>query len=177
MKKNLQFHRVVSLRNIILALTLLVTCGLYSTDVFAANPDYTGKWKLNEDKSEMGERRWGASMTLEVKQDKENLTVVRVRIGRDGQERRMESVYSLDGKETTNGEGNRSSVSTAKWSEEGKSLTIHTKRTFTRDGQTMEFESDETWTLGEGGKVLTIQSKMSSSRGEFSTKLVYDLNE
>ena len=89
----------------------------------------------------------------------------------------MESAYSLDGKENTTSTERRTTTSTAKWSDDGKSLVIHSKSSFTRDGDTFEFTADETWTLGDKGKTLTIQSKSSSSRGEFSYKAVYDLAE
>ncbi len=175
MKRTMKFQQIQAGRNLFLAIAVLFSTGLLSSQLFAAGPDFSGKWTLNEEKSEIGEMRFGASAALEVKQDKSNLTVVRVRTGRDGQEMRMEMKYSLDGKETTSGEGNRSAVTTAKWSEDGKSLMIHTKRSFTRDGQTMEFETDETWMLSSDGKSLTIQSSSSSPRGDRSMKLVYNL--
>ena len=157
---------------------LVVTlAGMVPSESFTAIPDFSGTWKLNEGKSEFGEGRFRAAATMEVKQDKMNLNVTRVRTGRNGQERSMESSYSLDGKETTSSTERRSTTSTAKWSEDGKSLVIHSKSTFSRDGDTFEFTSDETWTLGDKGKTLSIQSKSSSSRGEFSYKAVYDLGE
>jgi dipeptidyl aminopeptidase/acylaminoacyl peptidase len=174
MKKNAQFRLAVSARNIFLAVAVLITAGFWSSSAFAAKPDFSGQWKLNEGKSEIGEGRFRPSATLEVKQDKTNLVVVSTRTGRDGTEQKTESTYSLDGKETTSGDENRTTVSTVKWSDDGKSLAIHSKRSFTREGQTFETETDETWMLGEGGKVLSIQSKSSSSRGESSAKLVYD---
>jgi hypothetical protein len=176
MKKNSKFQLAVAARNIFLAITVSITAGMLSSSTFAADPDFSGKWKLNEEQSEIGEGRFRPSMTLEVKQDKVNLEVIRVRTGRDGEERSMESVYSLNGEETTNGNENRTTVSTAIWSEDGKSLVIHSKRSFTREGQTFEFETVETWMLGEGGKILTIQSKTSSSWGETSAKLLYNLD-
>lgn len=161
----------------LMTFAVLMTAGMIPAEAFAAKPDFSGTWKLNEAKSEFGEGRFRASATMEVKQDKMNLNVVRVRTGRDGQERRRESSYSLDGKETTSSTERRTTTSTAKWSEDGKSLMIHSKSSFTRDGDTFEFTSDETWTLGDKGKTLTIQSKSNSSRGEFSYKAVYDLGE
>ena len=83
-------------------------------------------------------------------------------------------LLSLDGKEIKEGDENRTTVSTAKWSADGTSLVIHSKRTFNRDGQSFESTSDETWILGKDGKTLTIQSKFTSQRGETSMKLVYN---
>ena len=175
MKRNSRLKQAVSGRNILLVISLLFTVCLWSSSAVAADPDFSGNWTLDEEQSDIGEGRFRPSRTLEVKQDKVNLKVVMFRRGRDGQERRMESVYSLDGKETTSGEEGRSTISTVKWSEDGKSLIIHAKRIRTRNGETSEIKTDETWTLRKDGKVLTIQSKTSSPRGESSAKLVYNL--
>lgn len=176
MKKNSRIQIAVATRKIFLAITVLLTTGLISSGTFAAVPDFSGKWILDEEQSEIGETRFRPSMTLEVNQDKNQLTVIRVRKGRDGSERRMESVYSLEGKETTDKTENRSTISSAKWSDDGTSLVIRSKSSFSREGQTFEFETEETWKLEKGGKVLNIQSKISSSRGESSRKLVYNLD-
>ncbi len=158
-------------------IALLFVGGLFASGVFAATPDFSGTWTLNEEKSEIGEGRFRPTATLEVNQDKMNLTVVRTRIGRDGEERKRESVYSLDGKETTFEGERRTTVSTAHWSEDGKTLKIESKSSWTREGETFESKVVETWMLGDGGKTLSIQSISSSSRGEFSTDLVYDRSE
>jgi hypothetical protein len=81
---------------------------------------------------------------------------------------------TLDGKENIN-EGERgSSSSVLTWSDDGSTLTIKSKREFNRQGETFEMNSTEVWTLAEDGKVLKIQSDISSSRGERSVTLVYE---
>ena len=160
-----------------LTVAVFITAGLFPSESFAAKPDFNGIWTLNEEKSEIGEMRFRPSATLDVKQDKNNLTVVRTRTGRDGQEVARESVYNLDGTETTTEGERRKTVSTAKWSEDGNSLVIHSTSSWTREGETFEFKITETWILGDKGKSLTIKTSSSSSRGEFSYKLVYDLSK
>lgn len=160
-----------------LTAAVLVITGLFSSESFAAKPDFSGTWTLNEEKSEIGEVRFRASATLDVKQDKTSLTVSRTRTGRDGQEITRETVYNLDGTETVSEGERRKTVSKTKWSEDGKSLVIHSKSSWTREGETFEFEVTETWILGDDGKTLSINSDSSSSRGEFSLKLVYDLSK
>jgi dipeptidyl aminopeptidase/acylaminoacyl peptidase len=157
-----------------ITVAVFITAGMMPAASFAANPDFTGTWKLNQEKSKIGEMRNRPASELEVKQDKSSLTVIRTRIGRNGQERKMESSYSMDGKETTSQGGQRSTTSTVKWSEDGSSLIIHSKSSWTREGETYEFKTDETWSLGGDGKILTIQAKSSGSRGEFSHTAVYD---
>lgn len=160
-----------------MTLAVFITASLFPSKSFAAKPDFSGTWTLNEEKSEIGEMRFRPSATLNVKQDKTNLTVSRTRTGRDGQEVTRESVYNLDGSETTTEGERRKTVSTAKWSEDGKSLVIHSTSSWTREGETFEFTNVETWMLGEKGKSLNIETSSSSSRGEFSYKLVYDLSK
>ena len=160
-----------------MTLAVFMAAGMFPAKSFAAKPDFSGTWTLNEEKSEFGEGRYRPSATIDVKQDKTSMTVVRTRTGRDGQEVRMESVYSLDGKETTTEGGRRTTVSTVKWSGDGSTLVINSKTSWTREGETSESTSVETWVLGEGGKNLTIKTNSSSSRGEFSSTAVYDLRK
>jgi hypothetical protein len=136
--------------------------------------DFTGEWALNEDKSDLGEGRAFAAFKIAVTQEGNTITIERTRTGRDGEERTNSETLTLDGKENIN-EGERgSSTSVLTWSEDGNSLTIKSKREFNRQGETFEMNSTEVWTLGEDGKVLKIQSDISSSRGERSVTLVYE---
>ena len=43
-----------------------------------------------------------------------------------------------------------------------------------RNGQSFTFSSIETWTLGDGGKSLTVTAVRSSQQGEVTTKAAYD---
>jgi hypothetical protein len=43
-----------------------------------------------------------------------------------------------------------------------------------RQGETFEMNSTEVWTLAEDGKILKIQSDISSPRGDRSATLVYN---
>ena len=160
-----------------MTLAFFMASGMIPSKSFAAKPDFSGTWTLNEEKSEFGEGRFRPSATMDVKQEKASMTVVRTRTGRDGQEVKMESVYSLDGKETKTEGQRRTTVSTATWSGDGSNLVINSTSSWTREGETYEFKSVETWMLGEGGKNLTIKTNSSSSRGEFSYEAVYDLKE
>ena len=136
--------------------------------------DFTGEWALNEDKSDLGEGGAFAAFQIAVKQEGNTITIERTRTGRNGEERTNSETLTLDGKENIN-EGERgSSSSVLTWSEDGNSLTIKSKREFNRQGETFEMNSTEVWTLAEDGKVLKIQSDISSSRGERSISLVYD---
>jgi hypothetical protein len=153
---------------------------LLSADVLSAQKsavDFTGQWVLNEDKSDLGGgsggRRRGMSASKMVVEQKEGKLVVEAfRTNRDGEEVSTASTYTLDGKECKNESENRTSVSVAKWSEDGKALTISSKMTFSRSGQEFTMESVEIWSLAE--KTLTIETTRTSSRGERKSKAVYE---
>jgi len=133
--------------------------------------NFSGNWTFNESKSNMGDtggRRFGRG-DMVVKQDANTLTIERTRTNRDGQTMNMTSKYSLDGKETTNSFGRGESKSTAKWSSDGKSLTITT--TFSFNGN--ERTSTEVWTF-TNANTLSVASTRQGRNGEMKTTRVYD---
>ena len=138
--------------------------------------DFSGEWLFNESKSDMGEGRFGTSSKLTIKQEGNNLTIERLRTGRDGQEMTSTQELTLDGKESEYTAGRGTRKSTVTWSDDGKSLTIKSTMVFDRDGETMEMKSVEQWKLIDGGKILSIDSSSSTPRGERKATMVYDKN-
>ena len=158
-------------------LVMTVICSLLlipATSSAKENTDFTGDWTLNESKSDLGEGRMFSTSKMTVKQEGNTIIIERTRSGRDGQERTMSETLTTDGKENTSKSENRSSTSTAEWSDDGTTLTIKSNMEFNRQGETFQIKRSEIWTLGEEGKILKIQSESSSSRGERSVTLVYD---
>ena len=149
---------------------------LAPSNTFAkAEVDFTGKWKLNEEKSTLGEGRFFSALEISVEQNKNSIDLERVRNGRNGETRTISETLTTDGKENVTTGENRSTKSVATWSDDKSTLTIKSEAEFNRQGQTFSMKSTEVWTLDESGKVLTIQSKSISQRGERSVTLVYDL--
>jgi len=145
------------------------------TDAYAAEkPDFSGKWVLNENKSELGEGRFFSAPKMTVTQDGNALTIERTRIGRDGQERTMSETVTLDGKENLLETENRKTKSIATWSDDGTTLTIKSEMEFSRQGETFQMTRTEVWTMMEDGKSLKIQSDSSSGMGDRSVTLVYE---
>lgn len=93
--------------------------------------------------------------------------LTQTRTGQDGTARSTK--YALDGTETVNTFGNNESKSTAKWSADGKSLTITTKSNFNGNERT----STAVWTLTDA-KTLSIVSTRQGQNGEVKTTMVYD---
>ncbi len=138
--------------------------------------DFSGEWVFNESKSDMGEGRFGTSSKLTIKQEGNNITIERLRTGRDGQEMTSTDKLTMDGKESENETGRGTRKSAATWSDDGKSLTIKSTMVFDRNGETMEMKSVEQWKLTDGGKILSIDSSSSTPRGERKATMVYDKN-
>jgi len=138
-------------------------------------PNFSGSWTLNESKSELGEGgQRMISQKLTITQDKMSFKLERSFTGQDGEERKMSETYTLDGKESVNPVFNSSKKSVAVWADDKKSLSVSSKMVFERDGEQMEIKIVEKYQLAEADKNLSIESLVTSSRGERKAKLVYD---
>lgn len=137
----------------------------------AGKSNFSGTWALNAEKSTMdqagGQRMGGGNFV--AKQEGNLLSVDRTRTNRDGETTTTTSKYTLDGKESVNTTGRGESKSTAKWSADGKTLTIITKSSFNGNERT----STEAWVLTDA-KTLTISRTRTTQDGDMTTKMVYD---
>ncbi len=147
------------------------------TNAQAGKTDFSGKWAMNSDKSKMPEAQGGGMRMgggdLVVTQSGNILTVERTRTGRNGQEMTTTNKYTLDGKESVNTTQRGESKSVAKWSADGKSLTITTNMSFSMNGQTREMKSTEVWSL-ENPSTLSIKSTRNGRNGDITMTMVYD---
>jgi hypothetical protein len=154
---------------------LLIPCLLlfsFTTVNYRAN--FSGDWKLDESKSELGTAGGRVARSLKAEQKDNDITISRTTPGFNGGDP-VTTTYTVtyDGKVTeSEGFGGSKRKSTAKWSDDGLTLTINSAMAFERDGQTMEFKSVETWSLTSDG-LLSVVTQNSSSRGESTTKAVY----
>jgi len=147
----------------------LLILALVSTSSFGQKVDFSGKWKINKEKSELGDERSMAPNNIILNQGDNSLSVERHSTWQ-GQERTSNDKFTLDGKECEN-PGWRDSIkkSTAVWTENGKVLKITTKIPM-RDGGEMSIIED----YKMDGKNLVILSSRSSSFGSSSEKFVFD---
>ena len=175
MKKN------VTLQLLTLTIILAFVMMPFTTNAQGSKTNFAGNWAFNAEKSQMGQSQGGGGGmrggfgggNMVVKQEANLLTVDQTRTGQDGQSMTTTSKYTLDGKESVNSTGRGESKSTAKWSADGKSLTIVTTRTFDRNGETMEMKTSEVWSL-TSPTALSVTSTMNTPNGERTTTRVYD---
>jgi len=144
----------------------------------AGKSNFAGTWIMNATKSTQpqgggggGQRMGGGDVV--VTQEANLLTVSRTRTGQDGQATTTVLKYTLDGKESINTSPRGDSKSVAKWSADGKTLTIATTRTMDMNGETRTIASSEEWVLTDP-KTLTVTSTRQGQDGEVKTVLVYD---
>lgn len=150
---------------------------LTSSVTSAQKVDFSGSWTYNETKSVIGGEGGprGAAVKMTIKQDGKNLSMEKTTRRQSGEENVSTENYTLDGKECENPTyGDRIKKSTASWSEDKKSLTITSKMVFERDGQQMEINTTEIFTLSSDKKNLSIDYTSKSTRGERKNTFVYD---
>jgi hypothetical protein len=135
--------------------------------------NFSGDWKLNESKSELGDFSGFVARSLKVEQKDNAITITRTTPGFNGGDPVTTTLtLSYDGKITeSEGFGGSKRKTTAKWSDDGSALTVNNIINFERDGQASEFKSTETWTIKDGS--LSIVTHSNSPRGETTTKAIY----
>jgi hypothetical protein len=145
---------------------------------FSARPDkanFSGTWKLNEGKSDLGQFGNFATRTIKATQTTDSISIDRTAPSFNGGDVTTHETLSYDGKQVESALfGNSKKKSTLKWSEDGQSFSITYTLMLDFNGQTNEINGVETWTLGDGGKTLVSQNKSSSSFGDLETKAVYE---
>ncbi|MBS1622221.1 MAG: hypothetical protein JST10_14570 [Bacteroidetes bacterium] len=156
---------------------LVVPALLLSFTFIADKANFSGDWKLNEGKSEFGQRgaRF-ATKALKVDQKADAIVISKTSASfQGGDDVTTTETLTFDGKEVEGkGFGNSVKKSTLKWAADEQSFTITSNTTMDRNGETMTFASTETWSLSDGGKTLTLTSTRTTQQGEMTTKAVYE---
>ena len=117
-------------------------------------------------KSDFGRMPAPEALSRTIQQTDSSLHIQTYNKGKQG-EVRSELKYTTDGKECVNHLQGGDAKGTVKF--QGANLVIES----TRDYQGTEIRSKETWTLSDGGRVLTIQNHVTiAQQGDFDTKLV-----
>jgi hypothetical protein len=139
--------------------------------------NFSGDWKLNESKSEIGQFGRGAARSIKVvSSDANGIVIERTSTNQQGEAVVRKENLTFDGKEfeTTGGFGNSKRKMKAKWSADGNAMIIDAVTVIDRDGQTMEIKQSETWKLSADGSTLTIESTSTFGDNTNTQKLVYE---
>lgn len=165
-KADLKFSTII-----LVSILLLSSAQIFAQD---KKTDFSGSWKLNESKSQVGEGRGRMTATkMKITQEASMLTNEKTSVRQSGEEVITIEKVTFDGKENDNSSNNRQKKSTASWSADSKVLTVNSTSIFERNGNKMEIKSVEIY-KSSTDDTITIESTSLSSRGEFKATLVYD---
>ena len=146
----------------------------FSNPVYQTN--FSGTWKLNEGKSELGQFGGrGVASKLVIDQKSDGVTVTRNSVNFQGEAVATTEILTNDGKETeTTLSPNAKRKASLKWAADGLTLTITYSISFDNNGQTFELKGTENWSLSADGKALTLQNSLSTPNGDIAIKAAYD---
>ncbi len=164
-------------------LVLLLTAAFFTlSGMTAKRANFSGKWKLNESKSvrgnslciyDAGDRMRSNTMNIAAHADFLTIDVVSSSPGGALVTRREKLTF--DGKESEVTHIRRGKTFTAKWSDDGKNLTVNSLVYLDINGKKQEFKVTEVWKLINDGKSISLQANATSTFfGERAWKFVYD---
>lgn len=137
--------------------------------------NFSGEWKLNEGKSDLGQFAQFAPRTIKVDQKADSIMITKIAPSFNGDEVSLTETLPFDGREVESTIfGTSKRKASAKWSDDGQTLMISYNIMFDFNGQQTEVKGTETWALADGGKTLISQNNSSSSFGDNAAKGVYE---
>jgi hypothetical protein len=149
-------------------LFFIVALAFLSSTAFGQKVNFSGDWKLNEGKSELGDQFSLAPKALTVDHSRKAIDMTSMSEF-DGQEFESKQHLTLDGEECEN-VGLMESVtkSTAQYDKKSKTLKIVTKGSV----QGMDYTLVQTMSMKEGN--LVMESEASSDMGDMAETFVFD---
>jgi hypothetical protein len=146
----------------------IISLAFLSATAFGQKVNFSGDWKLNESKSELGYEYSLAPKAMKVEHTKKTLDLMRV-LEFGGQEIEDKQHYTLDGAVCEN-TGFMESVtkSTASFDRKTKSLKIVTEGSF----QEMDYIHTQIMSMKEGN--LVVASEVAADMGEMVETFVFE---
>jgi hypothetical protein len=146
---------------------------LFSSGVKAQKTDFSGEWKLNKEKSVLGDAQLFLSkITIQLKSD--SILTTRVYENGNGEEYPFDEKLSLDGKECKIDIYDMPRTSAASHSDTDGSFMITSTTTFNGNSGPEDMVAKETWKLEEEGKFLTLDFTNKMSGNETTGKYYYE---
>ena len=151
----------------VLAIFGLLGCAAALTAVAAELPNFSGKWKLNVEKSDFGPMPKPERVDYVLTHKDPELNSKSTALTQAGEVTNEVKILT-DGTEFTNDLHGQEIKGSAKW--EGKTLVVTQKATM----QGTEIVVVQSWTLSEDGKSLTQEVSISTPQGELKQRAVLD---
>jgi hypothetical protein len=147
----------------------LIAMVLISSAAIGQKADFSGTWKINREKSQLGDQFSMAPNSIVVEHNKKKMSLQR-NSSWQGQDYSYTDKFTLDGEECENiGMMDMVKKSTVVWNDDKKSLKITTKIEM-QDGTDMTIIEN----LAMDGENLVMETSASSSYGDMSEVFVFD---
>lgn len=150
-------------------------CGLDPVLNLVRRTDFSGTWLLDENRSDFG--RMGASNAptkFEIHQNDTSLLWRSTRVLEFADDQITEESVTLDGRESKSEFMNSPRVTTALPAEHDRSMKLHSTTSLSWGAPGVKMVTDETWTLAERGRFLSIHRVVQSPMGSQESTLVYE---
>lgn len=154
------------MKSIIVA--VFAIAGLSGIAAAADKPNFSGDWKLNASKSEMGPLPAPISFTRKVTHAEPSITFDDTQTGTPLGDQHDTRTYTTDGKEISYQANGADVKGAATW--DGDSLQINSKASV----QGMDILIKDKISLGEEGKTMTDALHIASPQGELDLTLVFE---
>jgi hypothetical protein len=147
----------------------LIAMVLISSAAIGQKVDFSGTWKINREKSQLGDQFSMAPNSIVLEHTKKEMSLQR-NSSWQGQDYSYTDKFTLDGEECENvGMMDMLKKSTVVWNDDKKSLKITTKIEM-QDGTDMTIIEN----LAMDGENLVMETSASSSYGDMSEVFVFD---
>ena len=148
--------------------SFIIALALVSALSFGQRAKFSGEWKLNEGKSELGDQFSLGPKTLLVEHTKKTLDLTSISEF-DGQEMESKQHLTLDGEECENiGLMESVTKSTASYDKKAKTITVVTR------GSVQGYDYTLTQTMAMKGDNLVMESEATSDMGDMTETFVFD---
>ncbi len=145
---------------------------------FMKQPDFSGSWAININKSEFGALpEFAAAKMFIILQEKDSMQVERFNIDQENKQTHSKEIFSLDGKPNTYlTETNQKKTVVANWSEGGKVLSTFSVFSIIDKPNEIEVSRTQKWGLSEDGKTLIVEqvTEPSGNYRPYTIIAVYD---
>jgi hypothetical protein len=149
-----------------LAASLAFSAHTSESESAAKHPNYSGRWKMNKEKSDFGKFK-APDMIIRVVDEREPTLNIHTIQTTNGKSSSSDVSYFIDGRESTNVLSGRDATSKSFW--DGSTLAIRTETTNSKGEATQMVDR---WDLSPDGQTLTITSHIETPNGEADLKLV-----
>lgn len=144
--------------------------------------NFSGDWKLNESKSDIGRLDIGCftdylyAFKIMKIEGQEGFLIADVGgPAPDGTLVTRQEKLTFDGKESEASLfGNTKKKSIVQWSDDGQTMTVNSVISFDIIGGKTEMKVTEVWKLINNGKSISLRSNSNSTSGENTMRLIYD---